>query len=203
MTNEEPDGCLVSKAKAGDMVAFETLVNRYRARLLRQIHARLGNRVRTQLEAEDVVQETTARALRAIQNFRWQGEESFYRWLASIAEHLIWNESQKRSSDQIQLSKNVPAGDRPPSKELRRHERFDRLQQAVNQLSPDYRTALTMARFEGLKVHEIAVKMNRSPKAVYALITRALEQVKATFGDTESLHLPDRTIQVPETQGDD
>ena len=107
---------------------------------------------------------------------------------------------KKRSLDQLELKGGVPNKDSTPSKQLRREERFDRLEQAINRLNPDYRTALILARIEGLKVHEIAAKMNRSTKAVYALLARALEQIKEEFGDTESLHLPDKSFRVEETR---
>lgn len=107
--------------------------------------------------------------------------------------------SQKKSLDRLQLTTDVPARDATPSKEVRRNERFDRLEEAINRLSPDQREALKLARLEGVKVREIAVRMNRSTKAVYALLSRALVELKESFGDTESLHLPDRILEVKET----
>jgi len=176
-------------------------MGRYGDRLLRQIRARMGQRVGSLTEDKDVHQETISRALGAIQKFRWQGEESFYPWLAGIAEHLIRNASQKKSLDTLRLTRDVPASDTTPSRTVRRDERFDRLERAINKLSPDQRTALKLARIDGLAVRKIAAEMQRSEKAVYALLSRALDRLRETFGDTESLHLPDRVFQVKE--GDD
>jgi RNA polymerase sigma-70 factor (ECF subfamily) len=174
----------------------------YGERLSRQIRSRMGRRVGSLMAAEDVYQETFLRALGAIGKFRWQGEESFYLWLAGIAEHLIRSASQKKSLDTLCLTRDVPASDATPSKTARRDERFDRLECSINKLSPDQRTALKLARIDGLPVREIATKMERSEKAVYALLSRALDRLQETFGDTESLHLPDRAFQVKEA-GDD
>ena len=77
---------------------------------------------------------------------------------------------------------------------MRRSERFDRLEEALKTLSPDHRQVITMARVDGLKIKEIAERMNRSPNAVMQLLWRALEKLKASFGETESLHLPDRNL---------
>ena len=55
-----------------------------------------------------------------------------------------------------------------------------------------------MARVEGLKVKEIAVRMNRSEDAVHKLLARALLRLKESFGDTESLNLPNRFLPVEE-----
>lgn len=196
MTDEQDPttAALASRARDGDRAAFEQLIARNRDRLLRQIRSRMGPRVGSSMEVEDVYQETVSRALGAIAKFRWQGEESFYRWLAGIAEHLIRSASQRRSLDTLRLTRDVAASDPTPSRTARRAERFDKLERAVNELSPDQRTALKLARIDGLPVREIAAKMERSEKAVYALLSRALDRLRETFGDTESLHLPDRAF---------
>ena len=80
MTTQEPTSELVSKACSGDRQAFDTLVELYRLRLLRQIESRVGTNLRARLEPEDVFQDTLVRAYESIQRFRWQGEESFYSW---------------------------------------------------------------------------------------------------------------------------
>ncbi len=82
---------LVSAAQGGDRKAFDTLAERYRPRLTRQIQARLSESARGKLTAEDVIQETFLRAFSSMARFRWNGDESFYRWLASIAEYRIRN----------------------------------------------------------------------------------------------------------------
>ena len=86
------------------------------------------------------------------------------------------------------------ASDVSPSKGLRRHERFDRLQTALDSLSEDHRTVLRLAHLKGLKTREIAESMNRSPEAVRQLLWRALKQLRGRFDDTESLGLPPRKL---------
>lgn len=199
MTVDEPIAALVEKAQAGDRSAFDGLVGRYRERLLGQIEVRLGSKVRARIEAEDVLQEALTRAYQSIEKFRYRGEESFYSWLGTIAEHLIWNVSQKQSSSYLELKSDVADDDASPGRNLRRHERFERLEKALNRLSPDHRKALVLSRFEGLKVTEFATRMNRSPNAVYKLLARAVLELKKDFGDTESLRLPDRTFRVEES----
>ena len=78
------------------------------------------------------------------------------------------------------------------SKAERRNERLERFEKALNQLSPDYRQAIVLSRIEGLSIEEVARRMNRSPNAVSHILLRALRKLRARFGDTESLHLPDR-----------
>ena len=51
---------------------------------------------------------------------------------------------------------------------------------------------------EGLKVREIAERMGRSESAVKNLLFKATKKLKESFGDTESLNLPDRSLEDPE-----
>jgi RNA polymerase sigma factor (sigma-70 family) len=69
---------------------------------------------------------------------------------------------------------------------------LDRLEQAVQALSPDHREVVRLARIEGLQVDEIAKRLGRTPSAVKNLLLRALKELKKSFGDTESFRLPQR-----------
>jgi RNA polymerase sigma-70 factor (ECF subfamily) len=198
----ESTGALVMKAQSGDRGAFDELMRRFSPRLEAQIRSRMGGKVRSLAEVEDILNETFACAFESIGKLEWRGEETFYRWLASIGEHLIRNVSRKRDWSPLQIEKVVPASDASPSKKLRREDRFDRLEESLNRLSPDHRKALVLSRIHGLSVKEISRKMDRSPEAVKKLLARALAQLRESFGDTESLHLPDRTFEAEGVEGD-
>ncbi len=92
--------------------------------------------------------------------------------------------------------RGVPQSASSPSKHLRRNERFDRLEKALRGLSADHRQVLILARVEGLRVKEIARIMKRSPNAVKKLLGRAMIELKRSFGDTESLGLPNRRLEL-------
>ena len=196
MATKDPTASLVSKAQAGDRQAFDELVRRYQLRLENQIGSRMSNRIHLRLDVNDVLQETLTCAFESISRFRYKGEESFYRWLGGIAEHVIWNVSQKRSWSELQLVREAPESVSSPSKPLRRDERFDRLEKALQGLSADHRQVLILARIEGLRIKEIARIMDRSPNAVKKLLGRAMIELKRSFGDTESLGLPDRRFEL-------
>ena len=66
---------------------------------------------------------------------------------------------------------------------LRREERFDRLQHALESLPPDYREVIRLSRIEGMKTSEIAELMGRSSAAVKQLLFRALRRLRESFGD--------------------
>lgn len=201
MSTEDPIETLVTKAQGGDREAFDELCRRFRSRLEHQIEARMGADVLKKLEAEDILQETLTCAFESLERFRYRDEESVYRWLAGIAEHVIWNISQKKSWNELQLVRDMPDAGPSPSKHVRRRERFERLEKALRNLSADHRKVLILARLEGRRVKEIASIMERSPNAVKKLLGRATLELIRSFGDTESLSLPDCRFRLDAEDG--
>lgn len=186
---------LVRRAQRGDRDAFDELADAHRARIRSLVHCRMGAHLKRISEVDDVLQETFLRAFRSIDGFRWNGEDSLARWLGGIAEHvLLWLSRRYDQGHRISLGRDLFTTGISPSGALRREERFDRLQESLSRLSSDHRQVIFLARVEGLRIKDIALRMNRSPDAVTHLLSRALRALRSSFGDTESLSLPPRSL---------
>lgn len=195
MDAEDPALLLISKARQGDRAAFSELAKNHQKRLDLLIDKRIQARsLQGKVDLEDVVQETLSRAFQSIQKFQWQGAGSFYGWLGGIAERVLLEEVRRHRRDPRLKLGDVPATDVTPSRALRRNERFDRLKAALKELRSDYRQVIELSRLEGLRIKDVAARMNRTPEATRKLLSRALDELKTRFGDTESLHLPDRRL---------
>ena len=195
MEQAEPVEGLIERAKQGDREAFATLVREYEGRVRPWVQGRVFFYLGPKLDVEDVVQETFVRAFEALHRFRWRHdhEDPFFVWLCGIARRVGLEFAQRsQRSRRLQTGHDIPAHRDSESAVLRRNERFDRLQESLRKLSPDYREVIRLARIEGLKTKEIAERMHRSPNAVKHLLVRALRQLGVEFGDTESLGLPRR-----------
>lgn len=187
---------LLRQAKKGDRVAFENLVKIYRPRLEAFIHLKFGFEIRGMVEFDDVVQETFFRAYNSIETLRASKETSFFTWLAGIAKHVILNEARFHQRRPTAPHESKAMTSEPsPSRILRRNERFARLEEALDSLSPDHREVILLARIEGLSLAEVAKRMKRTQGAVAQILWRALKSLRKRFGDTESFHLPDRRLQ--------
>ena len=195
MTREDGTQELIRRAQSGDREAFDELVAFHRKELESFIGSRLGAALQGRFEVADVVQETLLKAFRSLSSFEWRGERSFPRWLVGIANHLILHLARKyRGAERLGLQPEVPGDSDSPSRNLRREERFDRLQESLDRLSPEHREVIVLTRIEGLSVEEVSRRINRSPKAARQLLWRALRSLRKSFGDTESLSLPDRHL---------
>src|SRR6185312_10019357 len=96
---------LVSAAKAGDLAAFEELVNRYERKIFR-----LGmNITQNREDAEDVMQDAF---LKSYQNLdRFQGDSRFYTWLVRIAVNEALMKLRKRRPNQVSLDEPLTGAD--------------------------------------------------------------------------------------------
>ncbi len=192
MTKESQVQALVTRAQTGDRGAFDQLAVSVTDVVLAIIRRRVGPELREKLDAEDVLQETFLRAFRSIGEFRWEGERSFERWLSGIATNFILHSARKYGlRKHLRIVRDPPASDVSPSRHQRREERLSRLNRSVDELSPEYREVVRLSRMEGLKIEEIAKRMGRSSSSVRNLLFRAMKQLRESFGDTESLNLPD------------
>ncbi len=193
---------LVERAKSGEKAAFDELVAAHRARIVALIRARLGTSLEREVEADDVLQETLLKALQSLGRFSFRGEDSFMRWLGTIAENVIRSAARRRlRRPRVPLGADVPDGGEPQIKALRRDERFDRFQRAFDSLDPDSRKVIYLARIQGLPIKEVARRLERTPNATSILLYRALIKLKGVFGDTESFRLPLRSLR-PKGEGD-
>ena len=187
---------LLEKAQAGDNTAFDELCQSYRERMAHFIRSQLGARLRGTVELEDILQDMFIKAYESINHFEWRGEDSFVHWLGVIAENAIRQVARRARPPAVgQGTFEVEGGGDSQGTIQRRHERFDRLQEALDSLDPDSRRVIVLARIEGLPIKEVAKRMGRSPNATSILLYRAAIKLKGLFGETESLSLPYRHLK--------
>jgi RNA polymerase sigma-70 factor (ECF subfamily) len=181
---------LLEQARSGDRQALSRAFEKHQRRLTVLIYYRLSANGRTFDEVEDLVQETFLRACRDLDGFTWQSQDSFFRWLASIAGHVVidrarYRSRERRAGEPVPFrSESNPNGAEPvdtvtPSRLLARKEAVERLLERLDQLPEDYRQALVMAKVEGCSTPEIAERMGKTREAVALLVYRALQRLRA------------------------
>lgn len=207
---------LYEKARKGDSAAFGRLCELFRELLAPRITRRIGRRLGTHVETEDVLQETFLKAFQLSVGLEWEGSQHLFHWLACIARHSLQRivRRQKGPCHELHLrpgppgsssdGKNDPSAPKgafedratPPDKTLLRDERFDRLQKALGALSKDRRKAILLTFVGGLSTKEVARLMRRSRGAVRVLLLRGAKDLRESLGDTDSLHLPHRSLSL-------
>ena len=95
------EGALVSSAKAGDLAAFEELVNRYEGRIFRLTMNITQNRE----DAQDATQDAFLKSYQHLDRFL--GESRFYTWLVRIAVNEALMRLRKRRPNVVSLDEPV------------------------------------------------------------------------------------------------
>jgi RNA polymerase sigma-70 factor (ECF subfamily) len=182
MSEREIDQELVARVQQGDNKAFDLLVLKYQLRLSKLVSRFLRN----QSDVQDVVQEAFIKAYRALPNFR--GDSAFYTWLYRIGintakNHLV-AQSRKSPANGIDAQEAEDYGASEwlkeyasPEREALTAELEKTIYQAMADLPPDLREAITLREIEGLSYEEIAEVMDCPVGTVRSRIFRAREAI--------------------------
>jgi RNA polymerase sigma-70 factor (ECF subfamily) len=183
MGEREVDHQLVERAQRGDKHAFELLVIKYQRKLARL----LSRFIRDPGEVEDVTQEAFIKAYRALPTFR--GESAFYTWLYRIGVNTAKNYlvAMRRRAPTMTEINNEEAEDieegqqlkdmNTPENELMSRQVAETVNQTLQELPEELRTAITLREIEGLSYEEIAQVMNCPIGTVRSRIFRAREAI--------------------------
>lgn len=181
--NREVDHELVLRAQRGDKRAFGLLVDKYQRKLARL----LSRMIRDQSEIEDVVQESFIKAYRALPNFR--GDSAFYTWLYRIGintakNYLVSLGRRPTVSTDIEIedAENFEDGDElrtleTPESSMMTKQIAKTVNDTVESLPEELRTAITLREIEGLSYEEIASIMGCPIGTVRSRIFRARETI--------------------------
>ncbi|HTB81554.1 MAG TPA: sigma-70 family RNA polymerase sigma factor [Opitutaceae bacterium] len=181
----DADWTVVQQVQAGDVAAFDRLILKYRERLYSVIYNMTANRE----DASDLAQEAFIKAFQSINRF--QGQSTFFTWLYRIAvnstvTHLRKNrlrtffslekitEEGKTSEILSALTDQSGAERGAFVKELQ-----EKLNEALQKLSINHRTVVTLFEIDGLNHTEIAEVMNCSVGTVRSRLHYAKQLLQA------------------------
>jgi RNA polymerase sigma factor (sigma-70 family) len=162
------DEKLIAMARAGNPGAFETIVDRYQARLLGFCRQMLGSTE----DAEDVLQEVFVNAYRAM--LADEREINLRPWLYRIARNRCLNQLRKPTADAQDSMDLVPALEASSTAEkVHNREEFRQLLADVGKLPETQRSALLLREMDAMSYEEIAQAMETSVPSVKSLLVRA------------------------------
>jgi RNA polymerase sigma-70 factor (ECF subfamily) len=153
------ESALLRAGQAGDRAALEQLLARHKGPLYALCRGMLGHSE----DAQDAVQETFLRALRALPRFR--GDAAVRTWLFRIAINvcLKWKAAHPPT---LRWDEEGPAFQKgSPSPEVDALRRL-RMMEALASLTPRQRAVLLLKELEGWSMAEIASRMGWNDKRV-------------------------------------
>ena len=163
---ELSDSEIVDRVRKGDTQQFRQLVERYQTRAFH-----VAKRVlRSDEDAEEVVQEAFVKAYLSLDSFK--GQSKFYTWFYRIVFNMsvdVKRKQQRRGGDAVEYIEDLgsfdtkDSVDRLPETNVANREMLALVADALKELSDDHREVLVMREFDGLSYDEIAdlLKVNR------------------------------------------
>lgn len=180
LLSDEPTIELVVRAREGDRMAVEALLQRSIPGLRRFAHGRLPAAARGTLDTGDLVQETVLHVLRRLDTFEPRHVGAMQAYLRQSVINRIRDEVRRigRHPTPAELPEDLASEMPSPLEEAVRAEAYDRYRAVLVQLSPRDRE-MVVARIEAQwNLGEIAQRFNmRTVDGARMAVTRALRRL--------------------------
>lgn len=202
MENQQLENCEQQVLENGDLDAFGQLILHYQKRLERVITFRMDGRLRSRMDATDVLQETFVEATRRIPDFQaCQGKMTFFLWLRFLAvqklnqlhRHHLGVQARDAAREvgiyqyahgqmtSVVLAAQLLGKMTSPSRAAIREENRVRLEQSLSELDDIDREILALRHFEQLSNSETARLLELSESASSNRYFRAVRRLKAVM----------------------
>ena len=177
------EAALIQRCAVGEELACSELVADHQRMVVQLAMNLLGDHD----EALDLSQEVFLRVFRTIHRFR--GQSSLRTWIYRIAvnqarnRHRFWR--RRHRADQVSLDQHIAAhgefrssGEATPERLLAQKELAARLQNALDHLPFDQRTAIVLREIDGLSYEEIGFSLGVAIGTVKSRLTRARQALR-------------------------
>lgn len=175
-------------------------IERYRAYLTLLAEFGLNPRIRSKLDAADVVQETLLEAHRDLPSYRGNSEAEFLGWLKTILARNILNLARHYRTAKCEISRERPlqheldqssarldqflvAEQTSPSQHAARNERAVALLAALEHLLAQEREAVVLKHIHGWSLAQISERLGRPVDAIAGLLKRGLRKLRERLQD--------------------
>ena len=180
------EAILIERCRAGDLAAFEPLVEKYRQRVYRLAY----NVLRDPDEAWDVAQDAFIRAFQALPSFR--GDSAFYTWLFRIVMNVARDRARQHAArgrafgtervDEKDWDRVLVDQATSPDAHATQVEERDRIARALATLSEPHRAIIMLSDLEGLSYREIAEVLNIPMGTVMSRLHNARRRLRDALG---------------------
>lgn len=170
-------GDLTARARAGDLRAWSQLYQLHFDRVFRRLCHLVGQAA----AAEDLTQETFARAVVALPGF--DGRAALSTWLCGIANNVARNwlrdqDTRRRAEQRLAELAALRPGGEPIDRTHLRRVRSEVLYDALARLPDHLREAFVLREIEGLSMQEAATQAGVSSNNMTVRVWRAREAIR-------------------------
>ncbi|MEN6316931.1 MAG: sigma-70 family RNA polymerase sigma factor [Clostridiaceae bacterium] len=175
---------LLERSKAGDVSAFEMLIEAYQKKIFNLAYRIVGNYD----DAGDLAQEALIRIFRSIAGFKEQS--SFSTWVYRITTNVCLDDIRKKKNKKVisldeeihvedgEMKRQIMSDDPLPDEVAEKEEMRRLVNDAINMLPEEQRLVISLRDIQGLTYDEIADVLDCPSGTVKSRINRARQALK-------------------------
>lgn len=175
MNDNQKDIILLSRIRAGDKLAYKELINRHKDYAFTVAYRILNSRE----DAEEVAQDAFMQVFGALNSFN--GESKFTTWFYRIVFNAALMQKRKNRVESVDIETSSEAflvsHSSDSTEDLRKNERKNAIQKALQNLSADDTTMITLFYLKELSLEEIAEITKISAETAKVKIHRARKRL--------------------------
>jgi len=154
------------------------LYEEYYDKIARYVYVHIGNKE----EAEDITGEVFLKALKSLKSYREQGVP-MQGWLFRIAHNLTVDYLRKMDKRRtVPIDSVVLQGNDNPANTAERNIEFERVTEAMKQLTTEQREVINLRFFGELTSKEVSGILGKSDGAVREMQRAAIEKLRGIMG---------------------
>lgn len=188
---------LLEKAKAGDVAAFEELIESYQRKIFNIALRIVGNYD----DANDLAQEVLIRIYKSIGNFKEQS--SLSTWIYRITTNVCLDDIRKRKNRKVisldeeirvedgEMQRQIVSSDPLPEDTAEKGELRELVKDAISSLSDEHRLVIVLRDLQGFSYEEIARILKCPEGTVKSRINRARLTLKNVLQSKRELLFED------------
>lgn len=189
---------LVKRIHGGDQLAFNQLFMRYYPRIMLLVKLHMLDKLKAQVEPDDIVQEIYLEVYRNFHKFEYRDPESFYKWVITVASWKIrdfdkyyFKTAKRNPPGMLSLDQRPPEstecgpviGDMvegqgaSPAQIVIQREGYQLLDRALARLPAHFRQVIQLRQIEDRSARETAEILGTNANAVNVLYHRAQQRL--------------------------
>ena len=174
----------------------------FRSYLRLLANMQIDRRVRSKVDASDIVQQTMLQAYQARDQFRGENDKQRAAWLRQILARNLHHATRDMTRDKrdvrreqamhvaidqtsMRLERMLSDGDSTPSAKAQRSEQLLRMAQAIESLPEVQREALLLHYLEQKSLNQIAEQLDKTRGSVAGLVRRGLAALRESLAPDE------------------